>query len=105
MGCTVNCKLCGHTLPGNAHGFDQNDYFFDSDLDQMVHSGHCTYCKECNPWLILARNFIDDRGTIRRRDKTYQPTDEEFKTIDYFCDEWDYDWEGMKPLDTRTESV
>ena len=39
------CSLCGHSLKDNSHGFDQNDAHMDGD--KLVHSGHCTYCKEC----------------------------------------------------------
>jgi len=41
------CELCGHSLENNSHGFDQNDAVMDGDT--LVHSGHCTYCRECNP--------------------------------------------------------
>jgi hypothetical protein len=47
FGIDVKCELCGHFLEGNSHGFDQNDAVMDGDV--LVHSGHCTYCKVCNP--------------------------------------------------------
>lgn len=40
------CNLCGHSLDGNAHGFDQNDADIDDD-GNLFHSGRCTYCKKC----------------------------------------------------------
>lgn len=45
-GMSGECKLCGHSLDGNAHGFDQNDADIDDD-GNLVHSGRCTYCKKC----------------------------------------------------------
>jgi hypothetical protein len=42
------CRDCGHSLENNLHGFDQNDAWLD-DQDHLVHSGHCTYCRFCNP--------------------------------------------------------
>jgi hypothetical protein len=44
---TTRCPDCGHLLKDNLHGFDQNDAWMDGD--KLVHSGHCTYCRECNP--------------------------------------------------------
>lgn len=46
-------------------------------------------------WEALGQNFYDDRGMIRRKDKTARPTDHQFNAIDYLCDEWDYGWEGL----------
>jgi hypothetical protein len=46
-------------------------------------------------WNILEPNFIDDRGIIRRKNKSYQPTAHDFAAIDHLCDEWDYAWEGL----------
>jgi hypothetical protein len=43
---------------------------------------------------ILLTNFIDDKGMLRRKDKTYIPTEEECYAIDHLCDEWDYCYEG-----------
>jgi hypothetical protein len=45
------CGLCGHYLtPNNMHGFDQNDAVMDGE--KFVHSGRCTYCRECNPGIF-----------------------------------------------------
>lgn len=52
------CELCHHSLKDNLHGFDQNDADFDGD--NLVHSGHCTYCKECNP--ALGRLLLKKRA-------------------------------------------
>lgn len=46
-------------------------------------------------WEVLKEHFDDDRGMIRRKDKTRQPTEREFEAIDYLCDEWDYCFEGI----------
>jgi hypothetical protein len=43
------CALCDHSLVDNLHGFDQNDAWMEGG--KLIHSGTCTYCKECN--LIL----------------------------------------------------
>lgn len=43
------CPHCKHSLEDNKHGFDQNDAWMDGD--ELIHSGSCTYCKECNPRL------------------------------------------------------
>lgn len=40
------CLMCGHSLVGNEHGFDQNDGYVDG-AGNLVHSGRCTYCREC----------------------------------------------------------
>lgn len=50
----LKCEFCGHDLEGNNHGPDQNDYDYDPNLDNFIHSGSCTYCKECNPQLKKA---------------------------------------------------
>jgi hypothetical protein len=42
------CSLCGHSFLNNLHGFDQNDAHMEPD-GTLVHSGRCTYCRECNP--------------------------------------------------------
>ena len=47
-------------------------------------------------WKELGSNFCDDKGVIRRRDKTVEPTPKQFFAIDYLCDEWDYEWEGLR---------
>jgi hypothetical protein len=47
-------------------------------------------------WKELGANFCDDKGIIRRRDKTVEPTPKQFFAIDYLCDEWDYEWEGLR---------
>jgi hypothetical protein len=48
------CKMCGHTLTDNIHGFDQNDGYIDS-IGDFVHNGTCTYCKICaNPPAVAA---------------------------------------------------
>ena len=39
------CRLCGHSMEDNLHGLDQNDVIMVDD--ELVHSGRCTYCKEC----------------------------------------------------------
>lgn len=44
--CEETCRLCGHSLTGNDHGFDQGDADIDENGD-LVHSGKCTYCREC----------------------------------------------------------
>lgn len=44
----MNCDLCGHSLEGNSHGLDQNDFEWDND-GNMFHTGRCTYCRICNP--------------------------------------------------------
>jgi hypothetical protein len=41
------CLDCGHSLINNVHGPDQNDYIYYKETDEYIHSGHCTYCKEC----------------------------------------------------------
>lgn len=41
------CELCKHSLLNNSHGFDQNDAWMEGD--KLVHSGRCSYCKECYP--------------------------------------------------------
>ena len=40
------CPDCGHSLKDNRHGPDQNDYVM-AENGSYHHSGHCTYCKEC----------------------------------------------------------
>lgn len=52
------CKLCGHSLVDNAHGFDQNDGAMYGN--KFVHSGHCTYCVVCNPRLLASMNQSGD---------------------------------------------
>lgn len=47
-------------------------------------------------WKELGSNFCDDKGIIRRRDKTVLPTAKQYCAIDYLCDEWDYSWEGLR---------
>lgn len=52
----MNCPDCGHSLENNSHGFDQNDGYLEDDPMsesgyKLIHSGRCTYCKECNPRL------------------------------------------------------
>lgn len=48
------CESCGHSMEGNAHGFDQNDAYMDGD--KLIHSGKCTYCIVCFPgWLKLRK--------------------------------------------------
>jgi ferredoxin len=54
------CPDCKHSLEDNMHGFDQNDGWLEEDSFsptgyRLVHSGRCTYCKECNP-----RIFTED---------------------------------------------
>jgi len=49
---TKSCPDCRHSLKNNEHGFDQNDA--DMDGDVLVHSGQCTYCRECNPKMFEA---------------------------------------------------
>ena len=44
------CGWCGHSLENNSHGFDQNDGWMEGD--KLVHSGQCTYCRDCNPILF-----------------------------------------------------
>ncbi len=46
------CPDCHHNLKDNDHGFDQNDGWIENN--KLVHSGHCTYCKECNPVFATA---------------------------------------------------
>jgi hypothetical protein len=46
------CEFCGHTLENNRHGLDQNDAYYDSERDVIVHSGVCTYCKLCTDKMI-----------------------------------------------------
>ncbi len=44
------CPDCKHLLENNPHGFDQNDGWLEWDSDgepKLIHSGRCTYCKEC----------------------------------------------------------
>ncbi len=43
------CAACGHSLTDNLHGPDQNDYEWHGE--ELVHTGRCTYCAECNPRL------------------------------------------------------
>jgi hypothetical protein len=50
-------------------------------------------------WWILGENFTDDKGIIRRKDRSIRPTALQFSAIDYLCDEWDYIWEGEGVLD------
>jgi hypothetical protein len=47
---TSKCPDCGHSLENNLHGFDQNDAWIEDD--KLIHSGHCTYCRECNPGIF-----------------------------------------------------
>jgi len=49
-------------------------------------------------WNVLGDNFIDDKGIIRRKDRTLRPTARQFDAIDYLCDEWDYCWEGITQI-------
>ena len=40
---------------------------------------------------ILKKNFIElKNGFLVKKNKKYQPTEEEFKAIDFLCDEWDF---------------
>jgi hypothetical protein len=45
------CPDCGHSLEDNEHGFDQNDFEYDSETGKFIYLGSCAYCKECNPAL------------------------------------------------------
>lgn len=48
------CNMCDHWMENNSHGFDQNDGHVEYNSDReprLIHSGTCTYCKECNPYL------------------------------------------------------
>jgi len=51
------CKDCNHSTEDNPHGFDQNDGRLDEN-NQLIHSGQCTYCKECNPNLREKKNEL-----------------------------------------------
>ena len=55
----ANCKLCGHPLKDNDHGFDQCDADV-NDNGELVHSGRCTYCKECRIQPIPADRVLAD---------------------------------------------
>lgn len=46
------CPDCGHTLEGNNHGPDQNDFFYNPITGKHEHSGVCTYCIYCNDKLM-----------------------------------------------------
>lgn len=54
------CQLCGHSLAGNQHGPDQNDFDYQESPEtgemEVVHAGTCTYCVECNPRLKELKN-------------------------------------------------
>src|SRR5579859_2558397 len=63
-----NCELCGHSLEDNEHGFDQGDA--EMDGDELIHSGRCTYCRECNPYVRKARNVIENKPAERRWEHT-----------------------------------
>lgn len=58
------CISCGHSLDDNNHGFDQNDGYLDGD--KLVHSGSCTYCRDCNPILAAA---LDRHAEQRYKDR------------------------------------
>ena len=55
----ANCKLCGHPLKGNDHGFDQCDADVNNN-GELVHSGRCTHCKECRIQPIPADRVLGD---------------------------------------------
>lgn len=55
------CSSCNHSLENNSHGFDQSDAHMDGDT--LVHSGRCTYCKECNPRLKALLDEISNETT------------------------------------------
>jgi hypothetical protein len=52
------CPSCMHSLINNQHGFDQNDGHMEGD--KLIHSGKCTYCKKCNPWLEQRINEVKE---------------------------------------------
>ena len=58
---STECNACKHSLIDNGHGLDQNDMWMEGD--ELVFSGHCTYCKECSPALKeKVPNDPDGRG-------------------------------------------
>lgn len=41
---------------------------------------------------LLNKNFTETAGYFERRDKEYEPTDEEWAAIQYLHEEWDYSY-------------
>ena len=42
---------------------------------------------------VIAANFVEWKGYIRKKDPLYQPTQREWDAIDYLFQEWDYCYE------------
>lgn len=43
---------------------------------------------------LLSKNFIVVAGILVRRSGKHEPTDDEWRAINYLCDEWDYGYEA-----------
>lgn len=54
---------------------------------------HTKWKSDYNALEFLKKNFINNRGILKLRDKNYAPTLEEFSALNYLFLEWDYTYD------------